>query len=45
MLDFGHSSIQTTIIYTHVRDREKEEAISKLQVHLPDSAGEEDDDA
>ncbi|MDR6242158.1 site-specific recombinase XerD [Paenibacillus hunanensis] len=41
----GHSSIQTTIIYTHVRDREKEEAISKLQVHLPDSAGEEDDDA
>lgn len=41
----GHSSIQTTIIYTHVRDREKEEAISKLQVHLPDSAGEEDNDA
>ncbi|WP_322906060.1 tyrosine-type recombinase/integrase [Paenibacillus sp. SGZ-1009] len=31
----GHSSIQTTIIYTHVRDQEKEEAISKLHVQLP----------
>lgn len=31
----GHSSIQTTTIYTHVSNREKEEAISKLDVQLP----------
>ncbi|CAM2779322.1 tyrosine-type recombinase/integrase [Paenibacillus sediminis] len=31
----GHSSIQTTTVYTHVTSREKEEAIAKLQVVVP----------
>lgn len=31
----GHSSIQTTTVYTHVTSREKEEAISRLEVMLP----------
>lgn len=31
----GHSSIQTTTIYTHVSSREKEEAISRLNIHIP----------
>ncbi|MDR0267564.1 tyrosine-type recombinase/integrase [Paenibacillus sp.] len=31
----GHSSIQTTTVYTHVTSREKEEAISRLEVVLP----------
>ena len=31
----GHSSIQTTTIYTHVTSREKEEAIAKLHIQLP----------
>ncbi|WP_411346605.1 tyrosine-type recombinase/integrase [Paenibacillus sp. WLX1005] len=38
----GHSSIQTTIIYTHVSSREKEAAISQLHVELPKMEGEED---
>ncbi|WP_223066194.1 tyrosine-type recombinase/integrase [Paenibacillus caui] len=31
----GHSSIQTTTVYTHITNREKEEAMAKLQLHLP----------
>lgn len=31
----GHSSIQTTTIYTHVTSREKEEAIVRLDISLP----------
>ncbi len=31
----GHSSIQTTTVYTHVTSREKEEAIARLEVPLP----------
>ncbi|MCJ8012465.1 tyrosine-type recombinase/integrase [Paenibacillus sp. KQZ6P-2] len=31
----GHSSIQTTTVYTHVTSKEKEEAISRLEVVLP----------
>ncbi|WP_082423256.1 tyrosine-type recombinase/integrase [Paenibacillus dakarensis] len=31
----GHSSIQTTTIYTHVTNREKEEAISRLKIQIP----------
>lgn len=31
----GHSSIQTTTIYTHVTSREKEEAIARLNIQLP----------
>ncbi|KKO51344.1 tyrosine-type recombinase/integrase [Paenibacillus sp. DMB20] len=31
----GHSSIQTTTIYTHVTNREKEEAIARLEIQLP----------
>ncbi|WP_411350121.1 tyrosine-type recombinase/integrase [Paenibacillus sp. WLX2291] len=38
----GHSSIQTTIIYTHVSSREKEAAISQLHVELPKMEEEED---
>lgn len=30
----GHSSIQTTTVYTHITSREKEEAMSKLQIHI-----------
>ncbi|BCG59426.1 tyrosine-type recombinase/integrase [Paenibacillus sp. URB8-2] len=30
----GHSSIQTTTVYTHITDKEKEEAMSRLQLHL-----------
>ncbi|WP_410511083.1 tyrosine-type recombinase/integrase [Paenibacillus sp. BR2-3] len=30
----GHSSIQTTTVYTHITSREKEEAMSKLQFNL-----------
>ncbi|WP_340003443.1 tyrosine-type recombinase/integrase [Paenibacillus sp. FSL K6-0276] len=30
----GHSSIQTTTVYTHITSREKEEAMSKLQVQI-----------
>lgn len=32
----GHSSIQTTTAYTHVTSREKEDAISRLDIQLPD---------
>ncbi|MHA0857980.1 tyrosine-type recombinase/integrase [Paenibacillus sp. CMAA1364] len=32
----GHSSIQTTTVYTHITSREKEEAMSKLKLDLPD---------
>ncbi|NGZ74609.1 tyrosine-type recombinase/integrase [Saccharibacillus alkalitolerans] len=35
----GHSSIQTTTVYTHVSNREKEEAMSRLDVKLPPIAG------
>jgi integrase/recombinase XerD len=31
----GHSSIQTTTVYTHITSREKEEAMSRLQLSLP----------
>ncbi|WP_405156904.1 tyrosine-type recombinase/integrase [Paenibacillus sp. FSL K6-0108] len=31
----GHSSIQTTTVYTHVTSREKEEAMALLDVKLP----------
>lgn len=31
----GHSSIQTTTIYTHVSNREKEEAIARLDIQVP----------
>lgn len=31
----GHSSIQTTTVYTHITSREKEEAMAKLQFSLP----------
>ncbi|WP_151736360.1 tyrosine-type recombinase/integrase [Paenibacillus tengchongensis] len=31
----GHSSIQTTTVYTHITNREKEEAMSRLQIKLP----------
>jgi integrase/recombinase XerD len=31
----GHSSIQTTTVYTHITSREKEEAMSRLQIHMP----------
>nr|WP_083204940.1 tyrosine-type recombinase/integrase [Bacillus sp. FJAT-27264] len=31
----GHSSIQTTTVYTHITSREKEEAMAKLQLSLP----------
>jgi integrase/recombinase XerD len=30
----GHSSIQTTTVYTHITSREKEEAMSKLQIQI-----------
>ncbi|MNM14965.1 Tyrosine recombinase XerC [compost metagenome] len=30
----GHSSIQTTTVYTHITNREKEEAMSRLQLEL-----------
>ena len=32
----GHSSIQTTTVYTHITSREKEEAMSKLRITLPE---------
>ncbi|AOZ91024.1 tyrosine-type recombinase/integrase [Paenibacillus crassostreae] len=32
----GHSSIQTTTVYTHITSREKEEAMSKLTLELPE---------
>ncbi|CAH0121383.1 Tyrosine recombinase XerC [Paenibacillus sp. CECT 9249] len=32
----GHASIQTTTIYTHVSDRQKEEAIRNLEVLVPE---------
>lgn len=32
----GHSSIQTTTVYTHITSREKEEAMSRLQISSPD---------
>lgn len=32
----GHSSIQTTTVYTHITSREKEEAMAKLQISLPE---------
>ncbi len=35
----GHSSIQTTTVYTHVSDRQKEEAMNRLDVKLPDDPG------
>jgi integrase/recombinase XerD len=35
----GHSSIQTTTVYTHITSREKEEAMSRLQISMPDKAG------
>ncbi|WP_068617574.1 tyrosine-type recombinase/integrase [Paenibacillus tuaregi] len=31
----GHSSIQTTTIYTHITSREKEEAVGRLDVKIP----------
>ncbi|MFF2911353.1 tyrosine-type recombinase/integrase [Paenibacillus sp. NPDC057934] len=31
----GHSSIQTTTVYTHITSREKEEAMARLQISLP----------
>ncbi|WP_281278448.1 tyrosine-type recombinase/integrase [Paenibacillus zeisoli] len=31
----GHSSIQTTTIYTHITSREKEEAVGRLEIHIP----------
>ncbi|MFP4976182.1 tyrosine-type recombinase/integrase [Paenibacillus sp. CN-4] len=31
----GHSSIQTTTVYTHITSREKEEAVAKLDIRLP----------
>ncbi|KGE17217.1 tyrosine-type recombinase/integrase [Paenibacillus wynnii] len=31
----GHSSIQTTTVYTHITSREKEEAMSRLRLQLP----------
>ncbi|MDO7904868.1 tyrosine-type recombinase/integrase [Paenibacillus sp. JX-17] len=34
----GHSSIQTTTVYTHVTSREKEEAMGMLEVKLPEFA-------
>ena len=30
----GHSSIQTTTVYTHITSREKEEAMSRLQISM-----------
>lgn len=30
----GHSSIQTTTVYTHITSKEKEEAMSKLQIQI-----------
>jgi integrase/recombinase XerD len=30
----GHSSIQTTTVYTHITSREKEEAMSRLELNL-----------
>lgn len=30
----GHSSIQTTTVYTHITNREKEEAMSKLEINM-----------
>lgn len=35
----GHSSIQTTTVYTHITSREKEEAMSKLRFGLPQPEG------
>lgn len=32
----GHSSIQTTTVYTHITSREKEEAMSRLTLELPE---------
>ncbi|ADM70305.1 Tyrosine recombinase XerC [Paenibacillus polymyxa E681] len=31
----GHSSIQTTTVYTHVTNREKEKAMDKLDIQIP----------
>lgn len=31
----GHSSIQTTTVYTHITSREKEEAMARLQISMP----------
>ncbi|UQZ37074.1 recombinase XerC [Paenibacillus sp. PK3_47] len=33
----GHSSIQTTTVYTHITNREKEEAMAKLQIAMPNN--------
>lgn len=35
----GHSSIQTTTVYTHITSREKEEAMSRLQISMPAKTG------
>lgn len=35
----GHSSIQTTTVYTHITSREKEEAMSRLQISFTDQGG------
>ncbi len=32
----GHSSIQTTTVYTHITSREKEEAMAKLEICMPE---------
>lgn len=32
----GHSSIQTTTVYTHITSREKEEAMARLQISMPE---------
>ncbi|MBP1999850.1 integrase/recombinase XerC [Paenibacillus shirakamiensis] len=31
----GHASIQTTTIYTHITNREKEEAVARLDIQIP----------
>jgi len=35
----GHSSIQTTTVYTHVSNREKEDAMNRLHVRVPSNSG------
>lgn len=34
----GHSSIQTTTIYTHITSREKEEAVGRLDIQIPSTS-------
>ncbi|MNI10237.1 Tyrosine recombinase XerC [compost metagenome] len=35
----GHASIQTTQIYTHVGDKQKQEAMNRVKLRLPESLG------